>query len=52
MSWVVVYALHVVTEVPVAGEAISLDAALAAFVGAEKGLVAVAMHGVGFALVA
>lgn len=52
MSWVVVHALHVVTEVPVAGEAISLDAALAAFVGAEERLVAVAMHGVSFALVA
>jgi hypothetical protein len=36
----------------VAGEAISLDAALAAFITAQEGLVSVAVHGMGFTLVA
>lgn len=52
MTRVVVHALHMVTEVPVAGKAISLDAAFAAFVTAEEGLVSVAMHGMGFSLMA
>lgn len=35
-----------------AGKTISLDAALAAFVAAQEGLVSVAVHGMGFSLVA
>jgi hypothetical protein len=40
----------VVTKIPVAGKAISKDTSLTAIIGAEEGLVAVSMHGVGLAL--
>ena len=43
-------ALHVITEIPVAWEAISHDVSLATEIGAEEGLVAVSMHGVGLTL--
>jgi hypothetical protein len=47
---VIVHALHVVSEIPMAWEAISGYATLAAFVGTKVGLVSVSMHGVGFTL--
>ena len=49
---VVVDAPHVVPEVPLPGESTSRSGALASLVGAEEGLVAVAVHGVGLALMA
>jgi len=52
MSWVVVYTLHVVAKVPVAGEAISLDTSLAAFIAAQERLVSMSVHSMGLTLVA
>lgn len=45
------HTLHVVTEIPVAGKAISEDASFTTIIGAKEGLVAVSMHGVGLTLV-
>jgi hypothetical protein len=43
-------ALHVVTKVPVAWEAISWSSALATLISAEERLVTMSMHSVGFTL--
>jgi hypothetical protein len=40
----------VVTKIPVAGKAIAQDTSLTTIIGAEEGLVAVSMHGVGLTL--
>jgi hypothetical protein len=42
----------VITEIPVSGEAITWDSAFAAAESAKEGFLAVAVHGVSFALVA
>jgi len=47
-----VHTLHVVIKVPTAGEAISSDTTLAAFVFAKEGLFSMSMHGMGFTLMA
>lgn len=52
LSWIIVDALHVVTKIPVAWEAISGNSSLAAIIGAKEGLVAVAMETVGLTLMA
>ena len=44
------HTLHVVTEIPVAWEAISGNTTVASFVCAEEGLFTVSMHGVGLTL--
>ena len=49
-SRVIMHALHVVSQVPMAWEAISGNAAVAAFICTEVGFVAVAVHSVGFTL--
>ena len=49
-SWVIVHTVHVVKKIPMAWEAISGNATVAAFVGTEVRLVS--MHAVGFALMA
>lgn len=41
-----------VSEIPLPWKSASGDGALAAFIGAEEGLVAVTMHGVGLTLMA
>lgn len=46
------HTLHVVLEVPLAGKSIARNAALAAFVLAEEGLVTVSMESVGLTLMA
>lgn len=47
---VIVYPSHVVLEVPLARESVSWKGAIASVVGAQVGLVSMAVHGVGFAL--
>ena len=49
-SWVIMRTLHVVTEIPVAWEAISGNTTVTSFVCAEEGLFTVSMHGVSFTL--
>ena len=51
-SIVVVDASHVVLQVPLTGESVARQGAVATIVGAEEGLVTMAMHRVGFPLVA
>jgi hypothetical protein len=49
-SGIIVHASHVVTEVPMAWEAISRGAALAALICAQVRLVSMSMHGMGLTL--
>jgi hypothetical protein len=49
-AWIIVHTPHVITEIPMAGKAISCSAALAALIGTQVWFVAVSMHGVGFTL--
>lgn len=49
---VVVHTLHVVLEVPLAGEAVSRNTALATFILAQEGLVTMAMETMSLTLVA
>ena len=50
--WVIVHTFHVVTEIPVAWEAISGNTTVASFVCAEEGFFTMSMHGVGLTLMA